>query len=110
MRYESAKELIGQFYELEDLDNSTCQIIINKLFDAGNLYFVALKESEESCYLTDFAKVCELVDISEHELKHSAYKFGLNFDDFYVKKEFNDLEDLQNFIMFLEYVAENFAI
>ena len=109
MRYESAKELIGQFYEIEDLTETTCQIIINKLFDEGNLYFIALKEKDETCFLTEFAKVCEMVDISERELKHSAYNFGLDFDDFYIKKEFNDLDDLQNFIMFLDYISENYA-
>ena len=108
MRFESAKELIGQFYELNELNTSACQIIINKLFDDENAFFIALKGDDETCFLTDFAKTCELVDISESELKSSAYKFGLGFDNYYVKKEFNDLEDLKNFIMFLDFISENF--
>lgn len=102
MNFNEAIKLINTKYETSPYTSDVIVIETNKLMDEFSTYFIALKQDGDSCFLTDYAKTCEVVDIEEDKLKQFAKNHSLTFNNFYIKCRFNSMQDLENFISFLD--------
>ena len=106
--YKSAQELISEYYDLRRIDDDSCEIVIDKMLDDFNMYFICLLRGKNGdCFLSDYAKTCEIFDLPEEELKALAEENNLTFNDFYIKKTFNSIDDLDDFITFLDELSGN---
>lgn len=106
MKYLEAKNLIEEKYELNQINEKSCEISINKLINPFNFAFVSLIDCGDSCILSDMATTVESVQIDEKELKEIAEKCGLVFDDFYIKTDFNSMSDIDKFLNFFDKISQ----
>lgn len=105
MNLNEAINIIQEKFVVEKIDSNAYEIYTGKMFDEFNSFFLAIVEENDKCTLTDFAKTCELLDISEENLKDLATECGLIFDDYYIKKDFASIKDISSFLTFFDRIS-----
>ena len=106
MNYIEAKSEIKTKYKTRTISNDVEQIVINKLLDDYNLYFVVLKQESDGVYLTDYAKNCDVLKLSSFEVKPICEKHNIHFNNNCLKTKYKSLKDLENFIKCLDELSK----
>lgn len=105
MEFNEAIKLISQNFEVESLGENMIEIYTNQMLNDYNSAFLVLVKVGDGCHLTDLAKTCDNADIGDDVLMQIAEKNNLIFDNFYIKKVFNNENDLVDFLNFFDDIA-----
>ena len=110
MKYQEALKIIKEKYEVSIIDEDMTQIIINKLLNPFNFYFICIFNCGDSTLITDMSETSDIIsDVSESYWLEKCHKYNAKFDNWRLIKNFNSIEDLKEFIKLLDEVSdENF--
>ncbi len=107
MQFQEALNIIKKHYETDEFTDDISIIKTYKLIDIANFYFITVVDEDGIAKISDMAKTCEFFEKSEEEWLDICTKFGLVFDNYTIKTNFNGMEDLDNFVAMLDYLVES---
>lgn len=108
MKFEEAKTLIKLHYKTNQFANDIETIKINKMLNWSNCYFVVLRKNKDgSAKLTDLKKTCEYFDYSEDHYKTICKKHNVEFNNWAIETNFENLQSLENIIAVLDEISNN---
>lgn len=107
MDLKQATEIINQKYKTYQRATDVVEIVVNKLLDLNNFYYIALVQMDGFLVLTDIAESANILDhISEKQWIELCEKYNLKFNDWHIETRFNGLDDLERFISLLDEASE----
>ena len=92
--------------EVNLVSNDVAEIVVNKMLDDFNKYFVAIKEKNGNVYLTDYGKTSEILDLPDDVIFNICNDFNIKCNNYTLQCDYNSNEDLINFIKCIDTLKE----
>lgn len=109
MTYKEVLDLVHTEYETMK-DSSHCEIIITGLtYDGCNGFCVAVYDYGDVVKITDIGETKEIFDeVTEEQWKDVCSRNGFEFNHWRIERVFNSMEDVHEFIDFLDEISDFF--
>lgn len=118
MEFEKAKQIIKQKYVTEQKRLDVESIVINKFLNFANFYYIVLinytgdvvKKWTGHAVLTDYGETSNILGnlLSKAYFEEVCKKHNLDFRNGCIEKEFESIEDVDNFIKVLDELSAKY--
>lgn len=98
MKYKEVLNLINNNYQVLEKANNFSEILVNKMLNNFNYYFIGLTEKNGEAYLSDMANTTKTISVNEQDLHQICLKNNIEVFNGELNCKFNSITSLNNLI------------
>ena len=109
MKYLEAMAIIKEEYDIKIVANHAILIYTGLTYDGCNSFCVVLYNLGDKAILTDLGRTNEVFDeVGDETWIELCDSHGFEFNHWRIQKDFNSIDDVDEFIKFLDFISVKF--